>query len=109
MRIGEITRHTGPNAKRQRDQPDPQQHVERPEQRRWPASADPTNPAATTQTAKTRASARTVQRVTRASTSVVSAVGSGWPGSSRIKPGRRHANATKAKVNVNAHAAPTIA
>ena len=52
------------------------------------------------------AAAAATPRVTRESTSVVSAAGSGRPGLSGSNRGRRHAKATRAKVNVNAHAAP---
>ncbi len=62
-----------------------------------------------TQTANSSAAIATAQRVAGASISVVTHCGSGWPGLSGSNRGCRHASATTAKVNVNAHAAPMSA
>lgn len=69
----------------------------------------PSTPASTTHTANTSATAAATARVTRASTRAVITSGSGRPGLSGSNRGFRHANATKANVNVSAHAAPTTA
>lgn len=69
----------------------------------------PHTPAATTHTANISANPAAVQRVAGASTTAVTTAGSGRPGLSGSNRGRRQANATSAKVNVSAHAAPTIA
>lgn len=69
----------------------------------------PHTPAATTHTANASATPAAARRVTRASTNAVSALGNGRPGLRGSNRGRRHAKATSAKVNVSAHAAPTVA
>jgi len=69
-------------------------------------SCGPTNAAITTHTANSSAAIATAQRVAGASISAVTRPGSGRPGLSGSNRGRRHASATTAKVNVNAHAAP---
>ena len=51
----------------------------------------------------------TTQRVAGASTAAVTHGGSSRPGFSEPNRGLRHANATTAKVNVSAHAAPISA
>ena len=66
----------------------------------------PHKPANITHTANSNAAAAAIPRAARESTSAVTAAGNGWPGLNGSNRGRRHANATKAKVNVNAHAAP---
>ncbi len=109
MRTGDTARHTGPSASDSRHQADPQQHVEdagqrvvgvlRAEQRRH---RHPDREAEGPPTAS-------AQRVTGASTTVVTHGGSARPGLSGSNRGFRHASATTAKVNVNAHAAPMSA
>ncbi|GAB4698489.1 hypothetical protein MOKP118_19210 [Mycobacterium avium subsp. hominissuis] len=73
------------------------------------SDSGPQTPAATAHAATARASPAAVYRVARASTNAVSAAGSARPGLSGSNRGRRQAKATRAKVKVSAHAAPTIA